>query len=317
MSTRRSPQNVRAWLQQGPSLLELQQAYPAEWEVVEQELAEVVSLGDRPLIDYVAALATPIPLHAGPARPSRTGENALVSDQIRRAMAAAAVRKLSLVAATGVTKGKVRFNLVNGYVGQRLLFAHDLERKPVSLLWFRLLWPLLWQRRRLMPLVQPKGIYCFYSRRLIRELVRLIDGRRCLEIAAGDGTLSRFLADEGVQITATDDHSWNRNVTYPGAVLRQDARTALRVHKPQVVICSWPPPANTFERDVFTTRSVQVYIVINAGLELGSGNRVEYRRQTDFELTEEPALSRLVLPPELEAVVHVFRRTTTSQLGGT
>jgi hypothetical protein len=293
MTTRRSPKNVRAWLQKRPSLLELQQAYPAEWAIVKTELAADVGLDDP---------------HSGLAPPSR--ENAVVSAEIRRALTDAAVRKLSLAAATGVTKGKIRFNLVNGYVGQRLLFEHDLERKPVSLLWFRLLWPLLWQRRRLMPLVQPQGIYCFYSRRLIRELAKLIDGRACLEIAAGDGTLSRFLADEGVQITATDDHSWNRNVTYPAAVLRQDAATALRAHEPQVVICSWPPPANTFERDVFTTRSVRLYIVINAGLELVAGNWVEYRRQTAFERTEEPALSRLVLPPELEAVIHVFRRTT-------
>lgn len=302
MSTRRSPQNVRVWLQQAPSLVELQQAYPAEWKAVKEELAEVVGLGERALIDYVAALAAPLPAN-------RTGDAAL-SGQVRRAMAAAAVKKLSVIAATGVTKGRVRFNLVNGYLGQKLFFAHDLERKPVSLLWFRLLWPLLWQRRRLMPLVQPKGIYCFYSRRLIRELTGLIEGRPCLEIAAGDGTLSRFLADEDVQITATDDHSWNRNVTYPAAVLRQDARTALRVHKPQVVICSWPPPGNTFERDVFTTPSVQIYIVINAGREFGSGNWDDYERQTEFELSEDTALSRLVLPPKLEAAVHVFRRKT-------
>ena len=54
---------------------------------------------------------------------------------------------------------------LNGFVAQRLLFARGLERKPVSMRRFRLIWPLLWQRRRLMPLVQPKGIYCFYSRR--------------------------------------------------------------------------------------------------------------------------------------------------------
>jgi hypothetical protein len=287
---------VRAWLQRQPSLLELQQAYPAEWAIVETELAALVGLED------------PHPGHVPPSR-----ENALVSAQIRQAMAAAAMKNLSLAAATGVTKGKVRFNLVNGWIGQRLLFKHDLERKPVSLLWFRLIWPLVWQRRRLMPLVQQKGIYCFYSRRLIRELATLIDGRRCLEIAAGDGTLSRFLAEEGVQITATDDHSWSRNVTYPTTVRRQDARTALRDHEPQVVICSWPPPANTFERDVFTTPTVELYIVINAGLELGSGDWDGYRRQAAFELTEEPSLSRLVLPPELEAVVHVFRRTAQSQ----
>ncbi len=47
----------------------------------------------------------------------------------------------------GVARGTVRFNLLNGYLAQRLLFAKGLERKPVSIHWFRVLWPLLWQRR--------------------------------------------------------------------------------------------------------------------------------------------------------------------------
>ena len=58
-----------------------------------------------------------------------------------------------------------------------------------------------------MPLVQPKGIYCFYSKPLIQDLAALIGQRSCIEIAAGDGTLSRFLAAKGVDLTATDDHS--------------------------------------------------------------------------------------------------------------
>jgi 2-polyprenyl-3-methyl-5-hydroxy-6-metoxy-1,4-benzoquinol methylase len=49
-----------------------------------------------------------------------------------------------------------------------------------------------------------------YSRRLVEELSALIGERECLEIAAGDGTLARFLEAEGVRITATDDHSWRR-----------------------------------------------------------------------------------------------------------
>ena len=61
--------------------------------------------------------------------------------------------------------------------------------------WFKTLWPLLWQRRYLMPLVARKGIYCFYSARLVDRLAALIGDRPALEIAAGDGTLSRFLRD--------------------------------------------------------------------------------------------------------------------------
>ena len=48
-----------------------------------------------------------------------------------------------------------------------------------------------------MPLVQPQGIYCFFSGAFVRELAKLIGDRPALEIAAGDGTLSRFLAARG------------------------------------------------------------------------------------------------------------------------
>ena len=293
----RKPKDARAWLAQRPSLAELRDAYPADWDVVQRELAEVVGRNDlEALKAYAVGLST------SPAADLRT--------QARRQLAAEALKQLCLSAATGVSSGKVRFNLVNGWVAQQLLFEHDLQRKPVSLLWFRLIWPLLWQRQLLLPLVQPKGIYCFYSRPLIRALAAMIGDRSCVEIAAGDGTLSAFLAAKGVAVIPTDDYSWQHSVTFPAFVLRQDAKAALRAHRPEVVICSWPPAGNAFEQAVFRTSSVQLYVAINSGLELGSGNRTAYAQQTGFELTEEPALSRLVLPPELGAVAHVFRRKT-------
>ena len=293
----RKSKDARAWLAQRPSLAELRAAYPADWEIVQRELAEVIGRNDlEALKAYAVGLST------SPAADLRT--------QARRQLVAEALKQLCLSAATGVSSGKVRFNLVNGWVAQQLLFEHDLERKPVSLLWFRLIWPLLWQRRLLLPLVQPKGIYCFYSRPLIRALAAMIGDRSCLEIAAGDGTLSSFLAAAGVAVTATDDYSWQHSVTFPASVLRQDAKEALRAHRPEVVICTWPPAGNAFEQAVFRTSSVQLYVAINSGLELGSGNRKAYAQQTAFSCSEEPALSRLVLPPELGAVVHVFRRTT-------
>ena len=140
-----------------PSLAALQEAYPADWAVVQRQLAEIVPRGDLDEIrSYVVSLS----------------RGAQRSDQIRHQMAVAAVGEFSLSAATGVTEGRLRFNLVNGWVAQKLLFEHGLRRKPVSLFWFRLIWPLVWQRRFLMPLVGPQGIYCFYSRRLVRSLRR-------------------------------------------------------------------------------------------------------------------------------------------------
>lgn len=288
------PDDVGAWLATKPSLRELRAAYPDDWHAVQRELRDVVNSGDpRRLQDYVQ-------------RPA--GGTGAAAD-VRREMKKAAVRKLCVAAATGVTKGKVRFNLVNGWLAQRLLFrGKGLERKPVSLFWFSVVWPLLSQKSFLMPLVEPKGIYCFYSRRLVRELTRMIGERTTLEIAAGDGTLSRFLAAEGVDVTATDDHSWDHSIDFPGDVLRQDARTGLREHQPQAVVCSWPPAGNDFEEHVFRTPSVELYVVIASQHAFASGNWNAYEKQDGFSYEQSDELSRLVLPPELEGAVYVFRR---------
>jgi hypothetical protein len=305
------PGDVRAWLDQRPSLEELQAAYPAEWAAVQRDLAEIVPRGSP--AELKAYVADP-PAPRGAQRLGKRGQDALLSRQVRHAMALLAVRQLSLSAATGVTDGRVRFNLLNGWVAQRLLFARDLERKPVSMRWFRLLWPLLWQRRFLMPLVGPKGIYCFYSRPLVQKLADTIGDRRCVEIAAGDGTLTRFLAGEGVDITATDDHSW-RDVRFPDTVVKQDAREALRTRGPEAVICSWPPDGNPFERHVFTTPTVELYIVVGSRHRFAAGDWKAYEQQTTFDHALDPELSKLVLPPELEAAVYVFRRRLESAGG--
>jgi hypothetical protein len=307
---RRRPEEVRAWLQTRPSLGELREAYPREWETVQHDLGQAVGRGNvEELKAYVLALASqpPAPTRGGR---SRAAQQAQLAAQIRRQMTIGALREASVSAATGVTKGRLRFNLINGYVMQKLLFRRGFERKPVSRFWFRLLWPLLWQRRFLMPLVEPKGIYCFYSRDLVEALAARIGERSCLEIAAGDGTLSRFLADAGVQVTATDDHSWSHSIDFPASVVRQDARAALRARRPQVVVCSWPPPGNSFEREVFKTRSVELYVLIASRHEFAAGNWVDYEQQAEFTFAEDAELSRLVLPPELEAAVYVFQRSS-------
>jgi hypothetical protein len=218
-----------------------------------------------------------------------------------------ATRQAYLAASTGVTEGPVRFNLLNGLVLQRLLFEKGLHRKPVSLLWYRLLWPLLRQRNRLLPLVMPEGIYCFYSRPLVANLAGLIGSRRCVEIAAGDGTLTRFLTDRGVPVRATDDHSWATSASSSEGVETLDAVKALRVHQPEVVVCSWPPPGNAFERHVFTTPSVQTYIVVTSRSESAAGNWDDDRAQQSFDCTEDHRPSRMVLP-QGDGAVAVFQR---------
>jgi hypothetical protein len=310
MPPRRSAAEQRAWLAGDPPVAEVRAAYPQEWARVQRELKDVLAADDVAAIKaYASAVAAPPQVRAGG---GVGADQALVHALARQRLAAAALTQMGVSAATGVTGGTLRFGLVSGWLSQRLLFAGGgLERKPVSLRWFRLVWPLVRQKRYLMPLVQPRGIYCFYSRALIVRLADLIDGRPCVEIAAGDGTLARFLREAGVDVVATDDGSWRqtrRAGTAAADVIAQDARSALAERRPAVVLCSWPPAGNAFERDVFTTASVQTYIVIGARDEHAAGAWDAYRAQDAFAFAEDPALSRLVLPPEAAPAVHVFQR---------
>lgn len=304
----RRPEQVLEWLRTKPSLSDVQQAYPAEWDGVRRRVATLVSADDPEAVKAYLASLTRAPAYTPD---HRRPDDELVAAQVRRYLTVESLHQAYLAATTGVTTGKIRLGLVGGYLAQRLLFVRDLQRKPVSLTWFRLIWPLVRTRRVLMPLVRQKGIYCFYSRSLVRRLARLIGDRSCLEIAAGDGTLTAFLSAAGVQVTATDDHSWSEAIDYPGHVVRQSASKALRVHQPQVVLCSWPPAGNSFERQVFATACVELYIVITTHQELSAGDWTSYREQRAFELVDDEALGRLVLPPELDGAVLVFRRRSS------
>ena len=286
-----------------PGLQELKEAYPQEWEAVNRELANIISRSNGDAVQsYLKHLST----RATEKR--RCNKREQIGHEVRYRMARLALKQHYVAVASGVESGKVRFNLLNGMIAQKLLFSAGLTRKPVALFWFRLLWPLLWQRRLLMPLVQPEGIYCFYSKQLIAALAKLISGRNCLEIGAGDGTLSSFLNNAGTLVVATDDYSWSHTVKYPEQVLKRDAREALAEFSPEVVLCSWPPAANNFERQVFRTKSVQMYIVIGSRHRHAAGNWEEYQNQTGFQLEEDRRLSAMVLPPELDSAVYIFRR---------
>ncbi|NTV49949.1 MAG: SAM-dependent methyltransferase [Geobacteraceae bacterium] len=306
------PEKTLEWLQSKPSLEDLGTEFPELREAVRQEIAQLIADGNLTgLPAYLKRMSQTeksLERKHVVSRGDKKIAAALVLQAVRTRIAHLSIKQHLVSEATGIEKGKVRFNLLNGFFAQRLLFADGLVRKPVSLFWFRLFWPLLRQKRLLMPLVQPKGIYCFYSRQLVDALAMLIASRTCLEIAAGDGTLTRFLTDSGVKISATDDHSWKHEVNYPEFVVKRDANEALREYSPEVVLCSWPPAGNTFEHQVFRTRSVQLYIVIGSRHRFAAGNWDDYLQQSSFGFEEDKKLSGLVLPPELDAAVYVFRR---------
>ena len=183
-----------------------------------------------------------------------------------------------------------------------------LVRKPVSLQAFRRWWPWVTQKRLLMPLVGPRGIYAFYTQELIRLLAARIGDRPCLEIAAGDGTLTRFLSEAGVHIRATDDQSWSHAIQFPQEVERLEASQALARYQPKVVICAFPPPRNAFEREVFRISSVDLYVVLTTRHKFAAGDWAAYEGQPDFSWRADAELATLLLPPLIDPEVLVFER---------
>jgi hypothetical protein len=318
-------------LLEGASLDELRTQFPEQWSDVGSRLVDAASTRRAAdLTAFVQAAAQ----RAAPwrARLQNSGVNPdvwrsarphLVAERMSRLAAREALSAAAAQVSSGAAPGTasdgapttLRFGGLSGRLVQQLFFSHGLVRKPVSMGAFRLLWPLVRQKKILMPLVQPKGIYCFYSRALAEALAREIGGRRGLEIAAGDGTLTGFLKVAGADIRATDNHSWTQAISFPEEVERLDARAALDRHQPQAVVCSFPPPGNDFERHVFRTASVERYLVVTTRHRFAAGDWEAYEQQTTFEMTDDRRLARLVLPPEVDPAVLVFRRRSGDSPG--
>jgi len=299
------PAGVLAWLRDRPSIAELSERFPNDWQHVQTELSNAVEQRNFAKLHRLLRPENNV-RQRWPFRASLT--HSQVQGTVRQRMAALAIEHYSLSAAIGGDKERRRLNWLNAFFAQRLLFERGFTRRPVPQWQFRLVWPLIWQRNRLMPLVGRKGIYCFYSREFVAAVSNLIGARTCHEIGAGDGTLSRFLADAGVTINASDNHSWSDRITYPSEVQRMDAGAALRQHRPQVVICSWPPAGNSFEQGVFQVREVELYIAILSVHEFAAGNWDAYGAQRDFDVAPSPTLASMLLPPELGCQVLLFTR---------
>jgi hypothetical protein len=308
-SKRNAKQRARL---EAASLDELMAEFPTEWESIGQALVDATA---RRRPEAIEGFVRGFRDAARPyeQRVDKSGKNPQVLAValpflVRKRMAMLAAQRALQAAAMGASAGRRRFGLWSGFLVQRLFFARGLERKPVSMRAFKWLWPLVTQKRLLMPLVQTRGIYAFYSQELVAALAELIAGRSALEIAAGDGCLSDFLGRAGVAIRATDDHSWTQNIRYPDSVEKIDAVSALDKHRPEVVLCCYPPPKNAFERTVFAMSSVDTYVVITTRHKFAAGDWEAYESQQDFVVESDSKLARLILPPEIDPVLLVFRR---------
>lgn len=306
----RAPRNELAALD-GSSLADLMKQYPGVWTTVGEHLVTASQGGPTALEAFVKrAQAEAAPWRQ---RVQQSHGNPQVLLQALPVLAAERMARLAmeqtlLAAATGQSSGTVKLGTWSGLLVQHLLFSEGLTRKPASLGAFRFWWPLVTRKRALMPLVQQRGIYCFYSRPLVQAVAALLGDRPTVELAAGDGTLARFLSGAGATVKASDDQSWKHVVTYPADVEKADAVAVLRRDKPRAVVCSFPPPGNGFEKRIFESPSVELYVVVTTRHRFAAGDWAAYEAQGTFDWSLDEALSRLVLPPDIDPAVLVFRR---------
>jgi hypothetical protein len=172
-------------------------------------------------------------------------------------------------------------------------------------------------------------VYLLPTRRWVRELARWLDSvnaRTVLEVAAGDGFLSRCLATVAphLEITATDDGAWIKpgarmgkkdraefagtpfaGIQMPSQVLRLNAVAAVKKFKPDVVIVSWAPPGLLVERVIRAPSS----LVLDIGVEGDVCGNGEKTWRFNKEFLEGPlqdlALCRLDARPKKERATRV------------
>ena len=142
----------------------------------------------------------------------------------------------------------------------------------------------LWWMCELAPL---GPLYLLPTRPFVRALARTIvqlGARRVLEVAAGDGFLSRALRAEAPELTviASDSGAWqrpaarmrpdeiarHRGTPVPGLalgeeVVKLEARRAIRAYAPDLVLASWLPPSSLL--DALVRAPVRHVLEIGAG----------------------------------------------------
>jgi len=108
------------------------------------------------------------------------------------------------------------------------------------------------------------AIFQFYSTEFIDFLaksIKSIGSKKIIEIGAGDGLLSHFLQQKGIDIIPTDDHSRD-DITHPMRVEKLSHKEALEKHNPEVVLISWEELDYTYSIDVLNYHSVKCIVII-------------------------------------------------------
>ena len=107
-------------------------------------------------------------------------------------------------------------------------------------------------------------IFQFFSREFIdflTETIKNIQANKIVEIGAGDGLLSHFLREKGIDIHPTDDHSRD-DIEHPERVEKLSHKEALKKYNPDLVIINWEEYTFDYAVDVLKYPSVKYVIWI-------------------------------------------------------
>jgi hypothetical protein len=294
-----------------PTLRELAAEYPSVWQEVIAGLRERVSSNQgEALITWRQGALSEL----SKSRTQKVTDGDLQQSQawVRAKMTLLAIEQFSDVMTGKIGKGPklkdsifFRFFILRRLISQNTFNVDEFDRR-----WRRLSDP-VWAAGQL----QRSGIWSVPTTDVVQKIADLCKGKKTLELGAGQGLLYAALKRAGINIDAVDNESWTSHHQTVGrasrgatGVLQIDASEALKTLKPSVVICSWPPAGNSFEEDVFTTRSVDLYLVILSKQSFASGNWSAYKAQKNFECTTVPALNSLLRPVEIEQQLLIFRR---------
>lgn len=299
-------------LEASPVTLEaLSQQYPELWQKT-RNAAEVALRSRNPenVFEFVTS-------HAARANSwmnqwGASGRNSQIRNEVESHVVQSKMAKLILDeylhALLEVQDENAKLSLFQKIALDRLCFDKNGYRKPVPGFWFDLIYKRVRARGRFISLLHQKGIYCLFSQTFFQRLKRVIGGASCLEVGAGDGCLSKSLQNLGVKVRATDNHSWTHRIQFPTYVESMCAKTAVDTYQAPVVICSWPPPGNSFEAHILKSPHLEKYVVVLSKSEFASGNWNAYRSQKRFEMNEVHELSKEILPAESQSRCYVFNR---------
>lgn len=312
MSTVASTEGVVAVLcSNTPSLSELRKLFPEAWQVVYAELSALAKQQDPARMAEDLTLAHQEWLTIQPScHTLREQYSQILAEKCGLCL----MRKIALEQychamqqQTLKTAGLTGFR--DRLLVRLLVLPLATARQALPFRLHRMAWRLLRNPGAAAATLMQAGCYLIAPAELIESLRTRIGSRQALEIGAGRGTLTSLLGRVGVDVTAVDDFSWAGTVPMGKEVLQMDGRMALARFKPQVVICCWPPPGNTFEQEIFLTPEVQEYIVIISRHRHASGNHQAYARAKGFRCIQATGLlAGMLLPPEAESVLYIFTR---------